>query len=232
MIAELLPATVTAYDTFADASGDVLFPEERAVVARAVDKRRREFTTVRDLARTAMAELGIAPAPLLPDQRGAPRWPSGLVGSMTHCDGYRAVAVARDTDVHAVGIDAEPNAPLPEGVLAAVTLPAERARIAGLLATHPGVAWDRLVFSIKETIFKAWYPRTRYELDFAEADVTPEADAPSGTSGTFGFALSLSREGPDPRWLSVVSGRWTAGEGVLVTALSVPRTTLPGQRRG
>ncbi|GAA3756283.1 4'-phosphopantetheinyl transferase family protein [Streptomyces tremellae] len=230
MIAELLPAAVTAYDTFADASGDVLFPEEQAVVARAVDKRRREFTTVRELARTAMAELGVAPAPLLPDRRGAPRWPEGLVGSMTHCDGYRAVAVARAADIHAVGIDAEPNLPLPEGVLDAVTVPAERARIAELGASHPEVAWDRLVFSLKETIFKAWFPRTRYELDFSEAEVTP---VPEGAgAGTFGFALALEREGPDPRWLSAARGRWTTGDGVLVTALAVPRTTLPGQRRG
>ncbi|WP_329454776.1 4'-phosphopantetheinyl transferase family protein [Streptomyces sp. NBC_01497] len=230
MIAELLPATVRAYDTFTDASGDVLFPEERAVVARAVHKRRREFTTVRGLARTAMAELGVPPAPLLPDRRGAPRWPEGLVGSMTHCDGYRAVALAREADVHAVGIDAEPNEPLPEGVLEAVTGPAERTRIAALLDAHPGVAWDRLVFSVKETIFKAWYPRTRYELEFAEADVTPVPRG--GTAGTFGFALTLAAaDGPDTRWLTATRGRWTTGDGVLVTALAVPRTSLPAQRR-
>lgn len=230
MIEDLLPDAVTAYDTFADAPGDVLFPEEREVVARAVDKRRREFTTVRGLARTAMADLGVAPAPLLPDQRGAPRWPDGLVGSMTHCDGYRAVAVARAADVYAVGIDAEPNAPLPEGVLEVVTRPAERPRIASLLADVPGVAWDRLVFSIKESVFKAWYPQTRHELDFAEAEVTP--DSAGGTSGTFGVALTLAAPGPETRWLTAVRGRWIAGDGILVTALTVPRTTLPAQRRG
>ncbi|MGQ4511505.1 4'-phosphopantetheinyl transferase superfamily protein [Streptomyces sp. DW26H14] len=230
MIAGLLPAAVTAYDTFTDASGDVLFPEERAVVARAVDKRRREFTTVRDLARTAMAELGVSPVPLLPDRRGAPQWPDGLVGSMTHCDGYRAAALARAADVHAIGIDAEPNEPLPDGVLEAVTLPAERTRITALAAAHPHVAWDRLVFSLKETIFKAWYPRTRYELDFAEADVTPVPEADS--SGTFGFALTVAPDGPDTRWLTATRGRWTTGDGILVTALAVPRTALPAQRRG
>jgi 4'-phosphopantetheinyl transferase EntD len=230
VIAELLPASVTAYDTFTDASGDILFPEERAVVARAVDKRRREFTTVRELARTAMAELGVPPAPLLPDQRGAPRWPDGLVGSMTHCDGYRAVAVARAAQVHTVGIDAEPNEPLPDGVLEAVTLPAERARIAGLLAARPHVAWDRLLFSLKETVFKAWYPRTRYELDFSEADVTPVPE--DDETGTFGFSLSLAASGPDPRWLSSTHGRWMCRDGILVTALAVPRTALPAQRRG
>ncbi|WP_030900522.1 4'-phosphopantetheinyl transferase family protein [Streptomyces sp. NRRL F-5126] len=230
MIAELLPRSVTAYDTFADASGDVLFPEEEAVVARAVDKRRREFATVRELARTAMAELGVAPVPLLPDRRGAPRWPEGIVGSMTHCDGYRAVAVARAREVCAIGVDAEPNAPLPDGVLDVVTVPAERAVLAELAATHPKVAWDRLVFSAKESVFKAWYPRTRHELDFTEAEVVP---VPEGeAAGTFTFTLAPGPDAPDPRWLTVARGRWTVGDGVVITALSLPAANLPGQRRG
>ncbi|MFE1199256.1 hypothetical protein ACFW6E_42170 [Streptomyces olivaceoviridis] len=80
------------------------------------------------------------PAPVLPNRREAPGWPEGLVGSMTHYDGYRAVALARAVDVIAVGIDAEPNAPLPEGVLETVSLPAERAWISDLTTARAEVS--------------------------------------------------------------------------------------------
>ncbi|MGW2703073.1 hypothetical protein [Streptomyces sp. NPDC001340] len=72
----------------------------------------------------ALADLGRAPVPIAPGPRGEPRRPMGIVGNMTHRAGYRAAAVARAEDVHAFGIDAEPDRPLPVGVLEAVSLPA------------------------------------------------------------------------------------------------------------
>ena len=42
MIESILPVAVTAVDTFVDPPDAELFPEEEAVVSRAVDKRRRE----------------------------------------------------------------------------------------------------------------------------------------------------------------------------------------------
>ena len=95
VLAALPPAGIAAVEAFDDDIPARLFPEEEALVARSVDKRRREFTTARRCAREALARLGVPPAPILPGERGAPRWPAGVVGSMTHCAGYRAAAVAR-----------------------------------------------------------------------------------------------------------------------------------------
>ena len=81
MIERLLPSWVRAVDTTSDASEDSLWPAERAVVSGAVAKRRAEFATVRACARSALAELGVPPAPILPGVRGAPGWPAGIVGS-------------------------------------------------------------------------------------------------------------------------------------------------------
>jgi 4'-phosphopantetheinyl transferase EntD len=107
--------------------GEALLPEEEVLVARAVGQRRAEFTTVRTCARIALGRLGLPPAPLLSGPKREPLWPAGVVGSITHCDGYRAAAVARASEVAAIGIDAEPHDPLPAGILDRVTLPAERA---------------------------------------------------------------------------------------------------------
>lgn len=113
----------------------------------------------------------MAPQPVLPGERGAPRWPEGLVGSMTHCDGYRAAALVRATDLASLGIDAEPHTPLPDGILPSVSLPAERVRLARLTAGQPAVHWDRLLFSAKESVYKTWFPLTGKWLDFEEADI-------------------------------------------------------------
>ncbi|WP_425528067.1 4'-phosphopantetheinyl transferase family protein [Yinghuangia seranimata] len=213
MLAAILPAEVAAEECFDDPPDTWLFPEEEARLARAVDKRRREFTTVRRCARRALARLDIAPVPLLPGERGAPGWPTGVVGSMTHCAGYRAAAVARVGEVRTVGIDAEPALPLPDGVFEAVSSEDERARIAAHAAEHPDVPWDRLLFSAKEAVYKAWFPLTRRWLGFEDADV---AFDPLG--GTFRARLL-----PDdrPRGLDGFEGRWRIADGIAVTAIAV-----------
>jgi 4'-phosphopantetheinyl transferase EntD len=213
VIERILPATAVT----ADASGDDddesgLLPAEAAVVRGAVPKRRREFAAVRRCARRALGTLGCPPAPLLPGLRGAPGWPAGVVGSMTHCAGYRAAAVARAADLLAVGIDAEPHAPLPDGVLEAVAGPAERAGLAGLGAAVPGVCWDRLLFSAKESVYKAWFPLTGRPLGFEDAELTPRPD------GTFAARLLVPGPIVAGRELTGFTGRWLTADGLVLTA--------------
>ena len=80
---------------------------------------------MRTCARIALGRLGLPPAPLLSGPKREPLWPDGVVGSITHCDGYRAVAVARADQLASIGIDAEPHAELPAGILARIALPAD-----------------------------------------------------------------------------------------------------------
>ena len=88
---------------------------------RTADPRRRaEFTAAWACARTALARLGLPAVPVLAGRAGEPRWPAGETGSITHCTGYRACAVARITDLAGLGIDAEPNAWLPAGLIESV----------------------------------------------------------------------------------------------------------------
>src|SRR6516225_8640665 len=93
-----------------------LFPAEEPAVRTAGPRRRAEFTAGRRCAREALARLGLPAAPVLAGRAGEPRWPAGVTGSITHCAGYRACAVARTADVTALGIDAEPDARLPAGL--------------------------------------------------------------------------------------------------------------------
>ena len=211
-----MPAGVASHDTFTDAPESTMFPEEAERVSKAVDTRRREFATVRHCARQAFAELGIPPAPLLNGERGAPQWPAGVVGSMTHCAGYRAAVVARDSQIHTLGIDAEPHGPLPEGVLGVISREEERPRLDALTAADSSVHWDRMLFCAKETVYKAWYPLTQRWLGFEEASITLD---PAGT-----FTAKLLVPGPvvAGRQLDGFSGRWLVGDGLVVTAIAIP----------
>ncbi|MQY09712.1 4'-phosphopantetheinyl transferase family protein [Actinomadura macrotermitis] len=219
MIERIVPEAVVAVEAFGDARTDTwLFPEERAVIARAVDKRRREFTAARGCAHDAMAKLGVPAAPLLPGERGAPAWPAGVNGSITHCAGYHAAAVASAGEVAALGIDAEPHAPLPGGVLDAIALPGEAARLRNLSAADPSISWDRLLFSAKESVYKTWFPLTGRPLAFEGADLAFERD------GTFTARILVPGVpavlGPPLR------GRWLVGAGLAMTAIAVP-TPVP-----
>ncbi|WP_432138798.1 MULTISPECIES: 4'-phosphopantetheinyl transferase family protein [unclassified Streptomyces] len=239
MIEELLPEQVVAVEAYgteaADQSADAsLYPEEAALVRQAVPKRRREFAVVRSCARRAMEKLGIPPGPVLPGERGAPRWPDGLTGSMTHCEGYCAAALVRATDLVSLGIDAEPHRPLPDGVLGEVALPTELPRLRRLAADRPDLHGDRLLFSAKESVYKAWFPLTRMWLDFSEADIEltaapvgPASAGPvSGGSAHGTLRARLLVPGPvvDGRRLTHFEGRWTIQRGLVATAITVPHT--------
>ncbi|QDQ97664.1 4'-phosphopantetheinyl transferase family protein [Tomitella fengzijianii] len=229
MIEAILPGGVEAAELFTDPPGITLFPEEQQQISRAVERRRAEYASVRHCARTAMGRLGVEPVALPKGDKGAPRWPRGIVGSMTHTAGYRAAAVGFALGVRSVGIDAEQNGPLPDGVLASVSLAAERDRIARDGAAVPQVRLDRLLFSAKEATYKAWYPLTRRWLGFEDADITVTADAPAdgaggddgAVTGTFRSRILVPGHTVDGSRLETLDGRWIAAHGLVVTAIVV-----------
>ena len=217
MIEKIVPPQVAAAEVFGDVAGATLFPAEEAAIASAAERRRREFTAGRACARAALSRLGLPPAPILRGARGEPKWPAGVVGSITHCAGYRASAVARAGDLVTLGIDAEPDSPLPEGVLDLVATAAERASLRQLGMSAPGTCWDRLLFSAKESVYKAWFPVTGRWLGFEQAAVTIGPAA-----GTFTARLMVpGPERHDPR-LDELTGRWLARNGLVVTVVTVP----------
>ncbi|MGW1373972.1 4'-phosphopantetheinyl transferase family protein [Streptomyces sp. NPDC002446] len=213
MIEAVLPTTAVGEDAFGDparpAPSPALFPVEERAIAHASDKRRREFTTTRHCAHRALSRLGLPPTPLPPAPTGAPTWPTGTTGSLTHCDGYRAAAVARTTDLRHLGIDAEPHAPLPPAVRHGITTPAERTHLHRLDATHPHIHWDRLLFSAKESLYKACSPLAPRALHFDDAELTFTPD-------THTFTARL------PHPLPQLTGHWHTGHGILITAVAVP----------
>jgi 4'-phosphopantetheinyl transferase EntD len=230
MIEAILPTPVVSVEAREDPPDVVLLPGEEAEVEHAVEKRRREYATARSCAREALGRLGLPPAPITTGENGEPRWPAGVVGSITHCDGYRACAVARAESIATVGIDAEPNAPLPQGVLPDVAGAAELGRLRHLRRDAPGVHWDRLLFSAKESVYKAWFPLMRRWLGFEDADVTIDAAA-----GAFRARLLVPGPLLGGRQVASFPGRWLVRDGLVITAVALaalPSDLIPAPPAG
>ncbi|WP_343041369.1 4'-phosphopantetheinyl transferase family protein [Streptomyces typhae] len=205
---------VFVVETDEDPAEAVLFPEEAAYVAKAVPKRKNEFATARHCARTALGRIGLPPAPILRGDNGEPVWPAGVVGSMTHCLGYRAAVVARSGEVLSLGVDAEPAEVLKDaGVLELVSDEVERAMLSRLAAADTSVPWDRLLFSAKETVYKTWFPLTKRWLGFEEARLDIRAD------GTFSAEVLVDAPVVAGVALSRFSGTWLVRDGIVVTAI-------------
>jgi 4'-phosphopantetheinyl transferase EntD len=215
MIEEILPGCVVAVEARHDRQDARLFPEEQALLANAVEKRRREFTTARACAREALGRLGLPAVAIPAGARGEPLWPAGVVGSITHCDGYCAAALARAEEIATIGIDAEPHAGLPDGLLADIARAEELPALHRLQRELPEVHWDRLLFSAKESVYKAWFPLAERWLGFE--DISIELDARTGM-----FAARILVPAPAARDDGLqrgFSGRWTVGEGLMLTAV-------------
>ncbi|WP_067853898.1 4'-phosphopantetheinyl transferase Npt [Nocardia shimofusensis] len=222
MIENILPSGVAAAELL-DFPDDLrAHPAEEHLIANAVEKRRRDFIGARHCARQAMEALGEKPVAIGRGERGAPVWPRGIVGSLTHCDGYRAAALGHKLRFRSVGIDAEPHDALPPGVLDSVSLPQERE---WLRDTDSGLHLDRLLFCAKEATYKAWFPLTTRWLGFEDARISftveesGEAGAISG-AGTFRSELLVPgqvNDGGTP--LTSFEGRWLITDGLILTAI-------------
>jgi 4'-phosphopantetheinyl transferase EntD len=216
MIERILPPAAVAVEAFHDTFGSALFPEEEAVLGRAVEKRRREFATARACARSALGRLGFAAAPIPTGSRGEPLWPAGAVGSITHCEGYRACAVAHAAELATIGIDAERHEPLPAGLIGDIARPEERGWLRELSHSAPEIHWDRLLFSAKEAVYKAWYPLAESWLGFEDAVLSVDRQRLS-------FTAQLLVPGPlfAGEQIAGFEGRWLVGDGLVLSAIAL-----------
>jgi 4'-phosphopantetheinyl transferase EntD len=222
VIEAILPAAAAVAEARDDSAAAPLYPGEEALLQRAVEKRRREFATGRACARQALAELGVKAGPIERGEKGEPLWPAGVVGAITHCEGYRGAAVARQSELASLGIDAERHEPLPAELFDDITVPSERGPLAELAASDPGVCWDRLLFSAKESVYKAWFPLAKRWLGFEDAAL--ELDPQRCT-----FIARLLVPGPvlGGAELRQLDGRWLLSDGLVLTSVTVAAAAEP-----
>jgi len=162
--------------TFDDYADGALYPQELELLSpKAVQKRRVEFCLGRVAAHSALKKINLYNLPVLKGNNNEPLWPSGVVGAISHCDGIALAAVAPKEKAAGIGIDIE------------IIDPQKIDDIAKEVCTRRELAWVNkridqkfermfMIFSAKESIFKAFFPLTSIFLDFLDAELVWNED--------------------------------------------------------
>lgn len=199
---------------------DALYPGEREFVAGAVVQRQAEFGTARVCARNALAQLGEPAIDLTPYPDRSPRWPVGVVGSISHVAECCAVAVTNDPSVLACGIDVERTVPLPRELEALVCTASEQAWLSGQAEATRGVL-GKVLFSAKEAVFKCQFPVSRAMLEFK--DVELELDCDGGGFDVVGVnTRQVDSDMVD--FMRKINGRFAIGPALIVSVATLEVT--------
>jgi len=196
------------------ASGDEpRLPErELEAVRRAVPKRRMEFAAGRACAKSALRDLGVAVEALPRHSDGRTAWPGGVVGTITHSQGWCAAVVAREEDALGLGIDLESIGRMSPGAAEHVLSPAELEDCRGHTLGQEA-AWA-IKFSAKESVYKCLFPLVQRYIDFREAEI----DAAPDGSLTARLDPALERELPTA---ATLVGRYQVADGRVMTGFSL-----------
>lgn len=161
-----VPGIVVEHRLIADGDELALLPEEMAAFSASVIKVRRASGAARIVARNLLTRFGQPPCAIRKSVAGMPIWPRGIVGSLAHDSEVALAAMAAQRDFLSVGIDVEPAEPLEAELLEIVATAKERESIVG----EP--CHGRLLFSVKEAIYKAVYPLDGTFLDHHDVEVS------------------------------------------------------------
>lgn len=165
LIGKVLPSVVAHCDQVDEARTFTLHPQElEATAARRLPRdRQAQFEQGRRCAHAAMAKLGCTDLPVLIDRQGAPVWPTGIVGSITHAPDYCAAAVARVQNFRAIGINAEAWQQFPTDIGGDISVPWEIDAMEPTIDIRLKLG---VLFSAKQSIFKALRPLVQRDFDF------------------------------------------------------------------
>ena len=126
--------------------------------------RKNAFTSGRYAAHLAQNELGLEPSEI-PALGRRPIWPVGQVGAITHSTKYAAAIVSED--LFSVGLDVERLGRIKEKLYHKLFTAAELDAINQMA----GSEMESVIFSAKESIFKAIYSIVQRYVNFQEVEL-------------------------------------------------------------
>jgi len=144
-----------------------LWPTEREAVSRASEDRAREFAAGRHCARSALGLLGLPPVSIPRLPTNAPGWPTAIAGSLSHAAGYCGAVVTWRRQFGAIGFDAERRGSVSSEILSEIASESEIALLERE-SSHSAVDLATVLFSAKESFYKAHHQAYGSELDFLD----------------------------------------------------------------
>lgn len=201
-LAALYPHGVHAAEVLGRGDPAVLSARELECVGQAAEKRIRDFAGGRACARLALHALGIEGFDLLPGERRQPLWPTGVVGSITHTEGYSAAVVGLRSRFLGLGVDTEVVTAVKSKLWPKFCVAAEMHHLERLSPARRPL-WAALVFAAKEAFYKCQFPATSQWLEFSDVAIEPV------DPGTAEGVLTLMPQRP-LELASHAPGPWTA----------------------
>lgn len=195
---------------------------EEQLIAKAVDKRKREFRAGRNCAHSLFKEHNINCDALLKGKQREPAWPDGWVGSISHTAGLCIVAIARSEDFQSIGLDVEQATPLSDETRAIICRKEEidaTTRLQFLPGNRfAGSSLDKLIFSAKESIHKTYFPINFHTLDFLDARIVLNEDGES-------FTAEILNPEPNPiQPIHQLSGRYCFFDNYVASFIGMKQT--------
>jgi 4'-phosphopantetheinyl transferase EntD len=195
LVESLFPPGVAAAELRAPGDPALLDPEEALIVARAVPKRVGEFAAGRLCARSALTRFGIASFAVRMARDRQPLWPAGLVGSITHTQGFCAAVIGEHARFVGLGLDTENADAVSPRLWPSICVAEELAWIASLPAEQR-TRTATLVFAAKEAFYKCQYPSTGEWLSFSDVRIVPLEGAM--LQGSFRVEVRRASGSPHP----------------------------------
>ena len=157
-------------------SNQKLHPAEENYFSKLSSLSRKEhYWSGRICAGEVLSKLGARGQPVLRDpQTREPLWPEGISGAITHSGKWAAAAAGKNSDVLGIGIDLEDlERQVDSRISKHVCIPEEQKWLqeCGEDCLEQNL---KIIFSAKESIFKAFFPYTRTYLHFHDARILME----------------------------------------------------------
>lgn len=151
------------------------FPKNNVVMpaklANAVPKRRAEYLAGRICAHTALAQMGIEHVCVETAEDRAPIWPQNIIGSISHTQGIALAMTALEHQLQGLGIDIEKHmSRSQETKLKGQILHPLETGIHTTLEQYVPCPLT-VIFSAKESIYKALYPSVKRFFGFEAAQL-------------------------------------------------------------
>ncbi len=167
-LTSLFPKGCTWFETDLVPACFDLHPREQAETTKMGAKRLKDFRASRYCARKALEQVNISGFPLLPSKDRAPVWPAEISGSITH-KGDRCLAViSAKSKITSIGVDIEYNSPLKNTLTKQILTESE---IQGTDHDSQDLILAKLIFSIKESIYKCLNPIYNQWIGFKDVTV-------------------------------------------------------------
>ena len=191
--------------------------EEHLLSDAMVPARKEAFARGRAAAHAALRTLGLDHGPILAGSSREPLWPPGATGSISHAAGFGIALVAPTEYTDGIGVDVEQLRHAPE--LWEQVPGAEERRWLERLDPGEREAGVLALFSAKESVFKAFFPRSGSFIGFEMASLEPDS---SGFAGR--LSDGLDEDYPSERSFTITC-RWYGD--IVLTSLVLPKTKSP-----